>query len=364
MPSSTSSSDLLRAVPASPWRRIAVLAAVVCLAGLAFWEAYWRSEWFEPSYRNSDGLWAITRDRIDDEGGAGTVVVGSSRVLFDLHLEAWRDETGILPIQLALEGTGPRPFLKHVARETGFAGLVVVGVTEGLFFRPQAGLRGELLESYRAEGPSERIGQRISMLALEPFLAFYDPDTALFTALLRQPFWPARPGMDPPLPEVRKLSNMRRTRQADMWEKVALDPAYQKVARDTWLAFLNAPRPPPPPPEEAKKMFDALLDDVAGDVEAIRARGGEVVFVRAPSSGPFREVEGKAFPRERFWDPLLARTGAVGIHFEDHAALQDVELPEWSHIRARDTDRFTRVLIAHLRTALAERGTPRKELTP
>ena len=111
-------------------------------------------------------------------------------------------------------------------------------------------------------------------------------------------------------------------------------------------------------------MLDALLDDVAADVETIRARGGEVVFVRAPSAGPFREIEKQAFPRERTWEPLLRRTGAVGIHFEDHADLQDVEIPEWSHIRARDTDRFTRALVGHLRAALAERGTPRKELTP
>jgi hypothetical protein len=147
-----------------------------------------------------------------------------------------------------------------------------------------------------------------------------------------------------------------------MWNRVELDPAYQKIATDTWLAFLNHPRPPPPPPEEAKKMLDAMLDEVAADVRAVRERGGEVVFVRAPSAGPFREVERVAFARERTWDELLRRTDAVGIHFEDHADLQDVVLPEWSHIRAGDTARFTRALIGHLRLALAERGTPRQEL--
>ena len=364
MRSSTSSSDLLRAIPARPWPRIAVAAVVLCLAALTGWEAYWRSEWFVPSYRNSDGLWTMTHDRIGREGGRGTVVVGSSRVLFDLNLEAWRDETGSLPIQLALEGTGSRPFLKHVAQDTAFSGLVVVGVTEVLFFTPGEGLRTGILDYLKKEGPSERIGQRISMTLLEPYLAFYDPDTALFDVLLRQSFWPQRPGMDPPVPKVRKLSNTRITRQSEMWERVPLDPAYRKICQDTWLAILGAKRPPPPPPEEAKKMLDALLDDVAADVRKIRERGGEVVFVRAPSAGPFREIEKKAFPREHGWDLLLERTDAVGIHFEDHVDLQDVEIPEWSHLRARDTGRFTRALLDHLRTALAERGTPRKELTP
>ena len=354
----------LRAVPVGPWRRIAVLSLTVFVAALAVWEGYWRSEWFVPSYRNSDGLWTLTHDRIDREGPGGTVIVGSSRVLFDLNLEAWRDETGAVPIQLALEGTGARPFLTHLAQDTAFSGLVVVGVTPPLFFPSEPGLRTAILDYRRDESPSQRVNQLLSMTFLEPYLAFYDPDTALFTVLARQTFWPDREGKEPSFPKVRKLSLTRRTRQNDMWNKVELDPEYRKIAQDTWLAFLRAPRPPPPPPEELERQFEALLEAVAADVRRIRERGGEVVFVRAPSSGPFFEAENHGFPRERTWDPLLQATDAVGIHFQDHADLQDVDLPEWSHIRAQDTDRFTRALIGHLRTALAERGTPRKELAP
>jgi hypothetical protein len=362
MPSSISSSEPLRVVPDVPWPRTAMLAVSLFLVALAGWETYWRFEWLVPSYRNSDGLWALTRDRIDDEGPGGTAIVGSSRVLFDLNLEAWREETGILPIQLALEGTNPRPYLTHLAQQTSFAGLVVVGVTEVLFFSPTPGLRADVIARYRDRTPADRVAQQLSMHLVEPYFAFYDPDVALFTVLRRQPFWPARRDLAPQLPTVRKLSNSRRTRQADMWNKVELHPGYREVARGTWLTFLNAPRPAPPPPEVMQQQADALLAEVAADVRAIRARGGDVVFVRAPSIGPFREAELKAFPRERAWDPLLARAEAAGVHFEDYPDLQDVELPEWSHIRAGETDRFTRALVRHLRAALAARGTPRPEL--
>lgn len=375
MRSSTSSSESLRnsgrredpplrAIPAGPWRSIAALTLAVFVAALAGWEGYWRSAWFVPSYRNSDGLWTLTHDRIDREGPGGTVIVGSSRVLFDLNLEAWREETGTLPIQLALEGTGARPFLAHIAQDTEFSGLLVVGVTPPLFFPSEPGLRTAILDYLRKESPAQRVSQLLSMTFLEPYLAFYDPDTAWFTVLERQKFWPEREGKSPSFPKVRKLSLTRRTRQNDMWNRVELDPEYRKMAQDTWLAFLHAPRPPLPPPEELKKQFEALLEAVATDVRRIRERGGEVVFVRAPSSGPFLEAEKQGFPRERTWDPLLRAADAAGVHYEDHADLQEVELPEWSHIRAQDTERFTRALIGHLRKTLAQRGTPREELSP
>ena len=360
MRSSTSSSDPhIRPIPAVPWRRVLVAGLLLIVLALGCWEAYWRSQDFRPSYRNSDGLWAMTRDRLDREGPGGTVVVSSSRLLFDLHLEAWREETGTLPVQLALEGTDPRPFLTHLARDTEFNGLVVVGVTPPLFFTPDIGVREGILDYYRNETPSQWASQRISM-AVEPWVAFYSFDTALFTVLRRQPFWPEREGLVL-FPDVRKLSNMRITRQSDMWSKVELNQAYREIARNTWLEFLNMPRDLPPP-EVLKKGFEQLLEEVKGDVDAIRQRGGEVVFVRAPSTGPFREAEAGGFPRERMWDTLLEYTGAPGVHFEDHEDLQDVELPEWSHIRAGDTERWTRALIGHLRVGLAARGAPRPEL--
>lgn len=362
MRSSIFSSEPLREIPVTRWTAVMALAVTVFVAVLGAWEIHWRREWFVPSYRNSDGLWAVTRDRIDDEAGRGVAIVGSSRVFFDVNLDTWRDVTGTLPIQLALEGTSPRPYLTHLAQETQFSGLVVVGVTEGLFFSPEAGLRGSVLRAYRGRTPADQMSQWLSMHLVEPYVAFYDSDIALFAILRRQSFWPARAGMTPELPIVRKLANLTKARQADMWNKVADHPGYRALVRERWGSSLRAPRPAPPPPEERERRMSSLLADVAADVQTIRARGGEVVFVRPPSSGPFREAEARGFPRAQTWDRLLATTGAVGVHFEDHADLQGFELPEWSHIRADQTDRFTRALLRHLRDTLQARGLARAEL--
>lgn len=350
-----------RRVPELRWSLAVIMMLAVSLAGVGAWELSWRRAGVEAAYRNSAGLWAMTRRQLDRQPTNATAIVGSSRLLFDINLDAWERETGQAPVQLSLEGTSSRPFLDHIANESDFSGLLVVGVTPGLFFSPIVGLRTDAIERYRDESPSQWMSQRLSML-VEPRLAFYDPDFALFTVLRRQPLLPER--LDPPpIPSVRKISNTRRNRQNDMWERVATDPAYNQVVTGTWKAIITAPREMPPP-EVRQKMLEEAIEEVRSNVETIRARGGEVVFVRAPSSGPFRDVERKGLPRERFWDAMLDRADAIGVHFEDHPELQGLEIPEWSHLRATETDAFTTNLIEILRREMLARGSMRQEIAP
>ena len=379
MPSSTSSSDpggagrdphvkpppardadpvIHRPVPEVRWSGAALIATVLFAVGLAGWEAFWRSEQFVPSYRNSDSQWAEMRRVLDRDIPGTTVFIGSSRTMFDIDQPAWREETGTeTTVQLALEGSNPLPVLADIAADEDFRGLLVVGITPPLVLMPDMGLRASALERYREESPSQWLGQKISY-PLERTFAFYNFDTRLFTVLDRQPWWPERVGLPYEPPEVRKLSNVWRDRETDMWDRVEDDPIYNEIATSTWQAILEN-LPPPPPEDVAKAAFEQLLADVSEQVAAIRARGGEVVFIRPPSSDWFREFERNAVPRERVWEPIVAAAGAVGVHFEDYPELSNVRIPEWSHISARDKERWTRALVAILRQRMAEAGIQR-----
>lgn len=365
MPSSISSSDAdpvdLRPVPEQTWPRVALVA--FALAGLSFvgWELGWRSEGYVPSYENSDGQWAEARRKVDRDDPKATVLIGSSRMQFDIDLDVWREATGVEPIQLALEGSNPLPVLEQLAADEDLDGLLLVGITPPLILMPGIGVREGALERYQNETPAQWIGQQLSY-PLEARLASYSWDTALFRVLNRQPWWPEREGFEAPPPDVRKIENMRRNRQADLWSRVETDTAFNRVVTTTWQAFLEA-APPPPPEDVARKQFEELLQRVAGQVEQIRRRGGEVVFVRLPSSGWFREFEAEATPRDRIWEPLIAAADVVGVHFEDYPALQ-VPTPEWSHISARHKADFTHALVDIIRDRLSERGVQRPELVP
>ncbi|HYW31062.1 MAG TPA: hypothetical protein VE869_06095, partial [Gemmatimonas sp.] len=180
----------VRPVPTMRFGVAAIVAMLVFVCGLAAWETYWRSTGAPPGYLNSDGLWAMQRRRIDQGEGSATVLIGSSRMLFDLQPAVWERLDGRRPIQLSLEGTSPLPFLEDLAADTAFKGRLLVGVTPGLFFNNRtAGRREKALTYPQKETPSQRSGQWLSMTLLEPRFAFLDADFALFTVLKRQT-WP------------------------------------------------------------------------------------------------------------------------------------------------------------------------------
>jgi hypothetical protein len=333
----------VRDIPPQPWQRIFIVALVLAALMLAGWEAYWRAYGALPTYRNSDGEWAMQRRRIDAGEGDKTVLIGSSRVLFDVQLPVWEKIAGERPIQLAIEGTSSVPVLEDLAKDPKFTGRLLVGVAPELFFSGFA-LRGNVVTAYHKQGPSQRIGNWLSMHLLEPYLAFDGRDFALATVVRRQA-WPPRPGLKMRT-DVRELRVSDFDRNTHMWSKVENDPAYRALVRGIWIEHLSGPPPPTmDTPAKLRKTIDQQIGRAVAAVAKLRARGVQVLFVRPPSTGPYLAFEDKVFPRATTWDVLLQRTGAPGIHFQDYPQLQGYDQPEWSHLSASEAKRFSAALV-------------------
>ncbi len=332
-----------RDIPSRPWGLIILAALVMFALMIASWEWHWRDYGVTSGYRNSLGQWAAQRRRIDTGEGNKTVLIGSSRVLFDVQLPVWEKITSERPIQLSLEGTSSLPVLEDLADNPNFTGRLLVGVAPDLFFSGFA-YRADVIPYYHKQGPSQRSGHWISQHLFEPYLVFYDPDFALDTIIKRQA-WPARPGVHSRTP-VRKLMVQDVDRNSRMWRKVEVDPEYRALARSIWAERFAGPPPPMMnTPEKLQKLIETQISRAEVAINKLRARGVRILFVRPPSAGEYYAFEQKVFPRATTWDVLLKRTNTRGIHFEDYPEMQHYQLPEWSHLSASEANRFTATLV-------------------
>ena len=344
----------IRPVPAVRFGVAGIVAMLVFGVLLGGWEAYFRSKGAVPQFVASDVLWAMQRARINNGEGNATVLIGSSRMLFDVQLDVWEKMDGRRPIQLALEGTSPITALADLAADTAFRGRLMIGVSPDLFFSGFA-YRGKAIANWRTQSLTDRSGQWLSMHLLEPVFAFVDPDFALFTILQRQQ-WPARAGVHTRV-DVRKLTLTERDRNTYMWPRVVTDTAYARLARDIWAQDFGS-LPPGVTPAMVNAGIIAETKKAAAAVATLRARGVPVLFIRHPSAGAYLDHENKAFPRQGTWEPLLAQSGVKGIHFADHPELQGFELPEWSHLSHEAARRYTAALygvIARVEPAIVAR---------
>jgi hypothetical protein len=328
-----------RVIPGARWEAAWWLTVALVVAWIGAWEWKMRSLGLRAGdLGDSASHWTVERRKIAAGEHDDVVIFGSSRILFDTDLAVWQQMTGRRPAQLALPGTSPRFLLTRFARDADFAGLVIVGVTPESFFSEFTTAFPAYLtvnDLWRTESPSKRFGHGIGLL-LSRYLAFLD-DNYRLGQLIDRVNIPDRPGVRRPFMEVWKLSETSEDRQYFLWPRLMSDQRLLAHARAVWLA-----RGQPP---AAADLIARICSEVAQDVALIRSRGGEVVFVRPPSSGAYYEREQTAAPRAATWDRLLRETGAPGIHFEDYQDMQDLEIPEMSHLSRDSATRFTRAYV-------------------
>jgi len=324
-----------------------MLMALLVIAVIGGWELYLRLHGVTVSYDNGKELWADKRAMVYESPQKTTVFIGSSRIKFDLDIDTWQKVTGRHAVQLAIEGSSPIPVLKDLGDDTAFHGRLVVDVTEGLFlsqapynlYKPEGNVA-----YYRARTPAQRASFLLDR-ALESGFVFLDRDFMSLNTMLDAYKVPNRPGVFafPLFP-----MDFNRTtfdRQSKMTDKFVADTAMQHRVQNVWLFVMEMGKHAPPPKEDP---FPTIMQTVKTAVDKIRARGGDVVFLRSPSSGPMFGVEQHVFPRAKVWDPLLASTHSMGIHFTDYPATSHLVCPEWSHLSPQDAVVYTRALVDEL----------------
>ncbi len=324
-------------------QKAAIFMVFIIFCTLLSWELFLRSTGFENSFDDGGALWAYHRARVYDPMDEATVFIGSSRIKFDLDIDTWESITGEKAIQLSCVGSTPRPLLFDLAADPEFKGKLIIDVTEGLFFskappnfiRPNEGLK-----YFKEITPTQRASFFLNK-PLESTFVFLDKEIFSLNAMLDKLEIPSRPGVMMFPIFARDFGRTNFNRQDFMGAPFLADTNQLNQQRGIWALFGRMNRSPPvqgPP-------LDSMILSVKEATDKIKARGGQVLFVRTPSSGPYLAGEQKGFPREKYWDRLLTETDCEGIHFLDYPQISQYQCPEFSHLSPTDAVDFTKKFI-------------------
>jgi hypothetical protein len=320
--------------------KAAILTVAIVLVFFVSWELYLRHQGAVADYDDSPELWANSRDMVYEPADKATVFIGSSRIKYDLDIHTWETLTHNHAIQLAWTGSSPRHCLSDLAADPKFKGRLIVDITEVLFFskhgnpRPDAGI-----DYYKTRTPAQRFSFVLNLL-LEPRLAFINEDSYALNALLGKMHVKDRPGVYPFLDFPAGFAAVMFNRQDKMTNEFVADTNQHNQVKAIWRLLGSNPTPP-----MSGKPLDSLIASVKSSVNKIKARGGEVIFTRTPSSGFFFMAEQHLYPRRLYWDRLLTETGCKGIYFKDNPVTAGLMCPEFSHLRPSDAVIYTTSLI-------------------
>jgi hypothetical protein len=328
-----------RDIPLKPWARIgaSVFAAVALLTAGWEWNARVNLGLHAGDLADSAQGWAEARRAADQ---APVAIVGDSRILFDTDQARFQALTGVRPIQASFVGTDSRALLEHFANDPNFHGLLIVGMADTIYFgSPAIGVGASAVHNYaKNDKPAQLTGLSIDRW-LQQYVAFLDDDYRLSTMLPRLDHgW--RKGADSPYDDVWKIGEMYPGRQVVMWDQIERPGYLQAHARLAWGGFKG--------PNVPKRVADKVIARSAEAVRRIRARGGDVVFIRPPSAPQLRVNEQHRIPRALGWDRLLVGANAKGIHADDLPHAQNLVIPEYSHLSRKCATVFTDAYVRRL----------------
>ncbi len=319
------------------------LAIILSLVVIAWWEFHLRNNGNDISYDDNEAMWSDKRAMAYEPSDKAVVFIGSSRMKFDLDIPTWESITGKHAIQLSNVGSDPVPYLMDLADDINFKGNLVVDVTEEIFFSDFSAadvINDKKINYYKKITPTQRFSFQVNRF-LESQFVFLDQERFSINSMLDELPVRPRPGvfLDPLFPD--DFGKVNFNRQSYMTRKFVADTSLQNRVKNIWICLGKEMAGPPPSPGK----LDSFMHMIKVATDKIKSRGGEVLFVRNPSSGPMLDGEQHGFPRAQYFDKLLTVTGCPGIFYSDYPGLSNFVCPEWSHLKPTDAVVYTGELI-------------------
>lgn len=321
-----------------------VLALVLAAA-----EVFWRARGHRPSVTDDKMLWALLRSRAYSHGSAKAIVLlGTSRMQLGVVPQVLEKRfQGHRALDLAIDGYGPFAALEDLAHDRAFDGVIICGAKATDMFPSDS--QKPWTEFYHREwdnlAKAAKIIDTTSRVFLQSILVILNSDLHLRRQVIAK------------LSIVPSYMTMQPNRYRPGHYRARLTPEQIEHHRRSRIAKAVYWYRSTPDTREGE-FAHACTTRVAPLVASVRSRGGNIVFLRMPSTDKSWEIEQRMYPKERYWDKIHELTGAETIHFRDVAALARFDCPDTSHLDAQDAGLFTERLADELvrRRIVVSRG--------
>jgi hypothetical protein len=311
----------------------------LAVALLVMYEYYWREvEGYHAGYDDNAELWSHWRGQVDNLTSDDVVILGSSRAHFDINIHLFDSLTGHRPIMLAVPGGSPYYTVEDIVQKSNFSGLLIIGVAPGLFYTLGSGGAARWIKTGRVDffykqTYASKFSQAVYQY-IDPHFSYLDPDIALKNLLTRLNL-PDRDSIqhDPAWPPMVSMDWYRNIRMnPGMETDTVLQNRQTKIWDGDWK-------------NRYADSVDVILSHYSSLVHEFKKKGGRVAFIQAPVTGKYLHYEPILFPRDKYWNALLAKSHVKGYHYEDYPEMKKMNPPEWSHLNRKEADQFTRLLV-------------------
>jgi len=336
VPLSTSSSN--SRIPHAPYRIQWFLAFVIFIAMLGGSEAFWRHKGYLPSITDGKLLWGFWRDKVySEELVKKIVILGGSRAQLGLTPDILhRKFPRFAAIHLAVDGTPPLAIFKDLAEDARFDGIIVCSMLTGWFSESALQIARPWVDHYYSEFSGYGIVDKLANMKIQIWLqkrfVIFSSELNLMNQIKSKRLFSShsRPNYLYMRPD--------RYRPAYYYDRLTPGQLLQlrkKIVRRDLNGEI-------PVRVMSEKEFRAVLtNQIAPLVKKLNEKGGEVVFVRMPTTDVSWYNLEKMYPKAKYWDKIRMFTDAYTIHFKDYKTLSGFRCPDTSHLDVTDAPIFT-----------------------
>lgn len=314
------------------WFMFYLVFFTTVLFSLYFYNNHWVAQGYTPSIVDSKSLWADQRDKIYSSKKIPLVFIGASRTLFGIDLPYVREHLSDYdPVMLALNGMYPLATLKDLALDKSFSGVVVVDIDSHGLLAVHNDMQQDYVDYYHSSwSPSWRL-HRFFLNKWQESTVLGDPAVSLVAVVKR---WL----LDQKLPRQPNF-----TTAADRNSNLLLSDADGEVLKKVFVNILR---------KDLEEKFVDDVDEWASNLEnlqlwisLIQARGGQVVFYTPPVAGELQQLYDKMYPKERYWNVLMAKLSVKSLQAVEIPGIEEVILPDGSHMNASSKRAYSKLLM-------------------